>query len=335
MQVWNKRLVIGALTIFLASSMVLTGCGTAEKQEQKQAQQTTQPTQFKPLSTTSKKVVAEFKGGKITEGELNRYINVFSFFQPQFAMMFTDPSLKGKQNEIKAQLAKDFAGQLYIASVVPDGEYEKKADETLKQLESQLKSGQAADGQKGPQSIEEAIKGKGFTKDELREFIIRDHKIQAYYEERLKKLQYDNVKVNHILIGVGNDKPKRTDAEAKKRAEEVKKKLDAGGDFAKLAKEYSDDPGSKDQGGLVEGPPEMFVPEFANAAKTLPIGKISDPVKTDYGYHILKVVERNKKSYDQAPDQLKMDKQQEIFEEMVQKELQFKSFLPAPKPAEK
>ena len=52
------------------------------------------------------------------------------------------------------------------------------------------------------------------------------------------------MKVQHILISTEN----RSDAEAKKRAEEVKKKLDKGGDFSKLAKEYSDDPGSKEQG---------------------------------------------------------------------------------------
>jgi hypothetical protein len=74
----------------------------------------------------------------------------------------------------------------------------------------------------------------------------------------------------------------------------VKKQLDAGADFATLAKQYSEDTGSKDQGGELGwfGKSQM-VAEFADAAFKLQPGQVSDPVKTQFGYHLIKVEERD------------------------------------------
>lgn len=340
MRRWSKRRVLtGLLSAVLVGSMVLTGCSSDEKEDLKNQQgQTQDPGEFKPLSTTSKKVVAKYQGGQITEGELNRYINIFSFFQPQIGMVFSSPEMSEQVNEVKDQLAKEYSGQLYISSKMKDEEtYSKKADEMLKEMDEEFKAA-AAQNPAGPKSVDEAIKGKGFNKDELRKFIARDFQIRAFYDEEFKKKQYDAVKVDHILIALENsqtNEPVRTDAEAKKRAEEVKKKLDAGGDFAKLAKEYSDDPGSKENGGRVEGAADQFVPEFAEASKTLPLNQVSGLVKTDYGYHILKVVERKKESAAQASEDYKRKLSQDIFMQILEKDVHYESFMPKTEPAKK
>ncbi len=97
--------------------------------------------------------------------------------------------------------------------------------------------------------------------------------MKAYYEEMKKEL-----KASHILVA------------DEKTATEVKAKLDKGEDFAKLAKEYSTDTGSKDAGGeLGWFGPDKMVPEFSKAAYALKKGEISAPVKTQYGYHIIKL----------------------------------------------
>ncbi len=87
----------------------------------------------------------------------------------------------------------------------------------------------------------------------------------------------------------------RTDAEALALAIKVKQQLDAGGDWKKLAAEYSDDPGSKNQGGelgwFAKG--QGLDPQFEAAAFSLPVGKISDPVKTQFGYHIIEVEQKD------------------------------------------
>jgi peptidyl-prolyl cis-trans isomerase C len=91
----------------------------------------------------------------------------------------------------------------------------------------------------------------------------------------------EEVKARHILV--------ESEAEAKKIAEELKK----GGDFAKLAAEHSKDPGSKQSGGdLGYFTKDKMVKEFAEAAFALKNGEVSAPVKSDFGWHIIKTEDR-------------------------------------------
>ncbi len=114
------------------------------------------------------------------------------------------------------------------------------------------------------------------------------------------------------------EKVKRAEEEALKLAQDIKAKLDAGADFAELAKEYSEDPGSKDQGGdlgwFTRG---KMVPEFEEAAFSLEPGQISEPVKTAFGYHIIQVLERDPNHPRDEAD-IQRDKQQ-CFEEWLAK----------------
>ncbi len=122
---------------------------------------------------------------------------------------------------------------------------------------------------------------------------VTDAQIEQYYNQHLKDYQVDDqVKVRHILIKVDGNDPK-ADAAAKAKAQDVLNQLHHGANFADLAKKYSDDPGSKEQGGelgfLKHG---ATVPEFDQAAFSLPVGQISGLIRTKYGYHILEVEEK-------------------------------------------
>jgi len=109
------------------------------------------------------------------------------------------------------------------------------------------------------------------------------------------------VAVSHILVSYkdveGVDAAiTRTEDEAKTRAEEALAKVKGGGDFAELAKEYSDDPGSREKGGVLDEPVsadgEKYVKEFENAAVSLTkTGEISEIVKSPFGFHIIKADE--------------------------------------------
>jgi len=123
---------------------------------------------------------------------------------------------------------------------------------------------------------------------------VTDADLQAYYQKHLDQFQVkDQVRVRHILIKVPQGADAATDAAAKKKAEDIRKQILAGGDFAKLAKENSDDPGSKEQGGelgfVQKG---QTVPEFEKAAFDGNPGQTSEIVKTQFGYHILQTEEK-------------------------------------------
>ncbi|BBB31898.1 peptidyl-prolyl cis-trans isomerase D [Thermotomaculum hydrothermale] len=123
---------------------------------------------------------------------------------------------------------------------------------------------------------------------------ISDAEIKDYYEKNKDKYtQEEQVRAKHILIS--SSAKKISDAEAKKLAEKIYNQLKKGADFDKLAKKYSDDPGTKNKGGdLGFFPKGRMVKPFEDAAFSLKVGQISKPVKTRYGYHIIKVTGKKK-----------------------------------------
>ena len=116
---------------------------------------------------------------------------------------------------------------------------------------------------------------------------VTDAEKKKLYDEEIGKVKpEDEVRARHILV--------ESEAEIK----EIAAKLKAGGDFAALAKEKSKDPGSAAEGGdLGFFSNGQMVPEFSEAAFKLKAGEISEPVKTQFGWHILKVEERRAKAF--------------------------------------
>ncbi|HET8638304.1 MAG TPA: peptidyl-prolyl cis-trans isomerase [Acidobacteriaceae bacterium] len=134
---------------------------------------------------------------------------------------------------------------------------------------------------------------------------VTDAEVQQYYQQHLANYQVEaQVKVRHILIAVNAKEP---DAAAKAKAQSILDKLHHGGDFAKLAKENSDDPGSKSQGGelgwIKHG---VTVPEFDKAAFALQPGQISGLVRTKFGYHIIQAEEKQP-AHTRPLDEVKAD----------------------------
>jgi len=135
---------------------------------------------------------------------------------------------------------------------------------------------------------------------------IGDEQIRQYYEQH--KAEFESVKASHILIRFkGSPAPVRqgqkdlTQDEALAKAQAIYKELQGGADFATVAKRDSDDAGSGVQGGsLGTFHRGQMVPEFEQAAFSLPVGQASEPVKTQFGYHIIKVTAREAKSIPDA-----------------------------------
>jgi peptidyl-prolyl cis-trans isomerase D len=114
--------------------------------------------------------------------------------------------------------------------------------------------------------------------------------IQRYYNDNIEQYQTpEQVRASHILLETAG----KNDADVKKRAEEILQQVKSGADFAELAKKVSEDKGSRENGGDLDyfGRGRM-VPEFEQVAFSLQPGQTSDLVKSQFGYHIIKVVDK-------------------------------------------
>jgi peptidyl-prolyl cis-trans isomerase C len=136
---------------------------------------------------------------------------------------------------------------------------------------------------------------------------VSDKDIKKFYDENLKP--QNEVHARHILV--------ETEAQAK----DVVVKLKGGADFAQLAKEVSKDPGS-DGGDLGYITKDQVVPEFGDAAFKLDKGKISDPVKSQFGWHVIKVEDKRERKpppFDAVKDRIKTVLMQKANEDLVAK----------------
>ena len=126
---------------------------------------------------------------------------------------------------------------------------------------------------------------------------------RKYYDEH--KSDYLQLKARHILIRfkgssvpLKKDEKELTEEEALAKAQDIRKKLVDGGDFDALAKAESDDASSGAKGGdLGTFGHGRMVPAFEEVAFKIPVGEISEPVKSQFGYHIIKVESRQEKSF--------------------------------------
>ncbi|AIQ44516.1 peptidylprolyl isomerase [Paenibacillus sp. FSL R7-0273] len=247
--------------------------------------------------------VATYKDGTITEKEFDLDTRVMKFLSPQQAAYLEIDAFK--ESILKQEVAFEYlAGQ---ASEDAKKQAEKEADEQVGSLKEALGD-----------TYESTLKEQNLTEAEIRSYMVR---VLTVYQDMLLKITDEDLKaefeatkgdytvatLRHVLVGLTDaDGKERTDEDALKRANEVKAKLDAGGDFAAVAKEYSDDTGSVEAGGEYKDKAlGSYVEEFKQAAQTLPLNTISEPVKTSFGYHIMEVESRTETAFDSLSDEQK------------------------------
>ncbi len=164
---------------------------------------------------------------------------------------------------------------------------------------------------------------------------IPEEELRNYYDSHPSQFEKtEEVKAAHILLKVD---PKASEADKtaiKLKLEDIRNQIVAGADFAKMAKKYSEDPGSKDQGGdLGYFHKGMMVPPFENAAFALKKGELSKIVETNFGFHLIKVLDKKpsrKTKYAQArPDILKQLREEKAKAKVQSEALVFAKALKA------
>ena len=154
--------------------------------------------------------------------------------------------------------------------------------------------------------------------------------LQSYYNQHRDQYRVaEQAKVSHILIktplpGPDGKVDEKGVAEAQRRAEDLLKQLKAGAKFEDLARKYSEDPGSAKEGGSLGSIGKgRTVPEFEKAAFSLPKGQISDLVKSSYGFHIIRVDDRqdaHMKTLEEVKDQIEPNLKQQKAQQIAQKQ---------------
>ncbi|MCK4559405.1 MAG: peptidylprolyl isomerase [Calditrichia bacterium] len=140
---------------------------------------------------------------------------------------------------------------------------------------------------------------------------ISEKELQDKYRQLIQKDR--TTSVQHILL-MTQGKSEQEKAAIYKKMKKIQASARTGEDFGQLAKTYSEDPGSKDKGGLyADFERGTMVKPFEDAAFSVPIGELSDIIETRYGYHILKVVDRKKES--RSFEEVKTDIQNKLIKE--------------------
>lgn len=316
-----KKIISASMLIIFA--LAFSGCNMIEKTPE----------------AKQKSAVAKVNGDKITRKELDENPQLASFFKQMEAQYGKDFAKNEQGKEVVKEQKDKALDQMIMERILiqkaeelkvapKDDELNKKVDEEYNKLKKEQFKG---DGKK----LEEALKAQGITKEYYKEFTKKSIIIQKLVDKITKdvkvteadiKKDYDANKSNytekpntmdisHILV--------KTEDEAKK----VKARLDKKEDFAKVAKEVSQDPGSKEKGGslgTVQYNDQQLDPTFLNAAKALKEGQISAPVKTQFGYHIIKVTKKKEypvKKYEKVKEDIKKKLEQNKKQEVYTKKL--------------
>ncbi|WP_226678674.1 peptidylprolyl isomerase [Mesobacillus jeotgali] len=249
------------------------------------------------------------------------FLGILLIFATAFSKTETAASIDGEKitkDELNTKLTEmygaDILDSLITNKVIEMEASKEKVKVTGNEIDEELTKLQESYG--GEEAFASALEQNQVSMDRIREDIeiyllaekmigpsidVTEEEMKTYFDENKDSFdQKEQVKASHILV--------EDEATAKK----VKEELDNGKDFAELAKEYSTDTSNADNGGDLGyfGKGEM-AEEFENAAFGLEVNAISEPVKTEFGFHIIKLIDKK------AAKAAKFDDQKEEIKELL------------------
>lgn len=279
------------------------------------------------------KIAASVNGKVITQTELEREIlnlsNRYSI-QSQDSTIPDDIESKALDSLITRQLLYEASQKAQIK--VDDAE----VDENLQQAISRFPNKEA---------FEAVLKRENVTEDELKSEIryglaiqtyvedkyisktsVSDEELQTYYDSNPALFKHpEMVKASHILIRVDEQADEAQKNEARKKIDDIAKQLKEGKDFAELAKSHSECPSSSNGGDLGSFRKGQMVKSFDDVAFSLNPGEISPVVETNFGYHIIKVSEKQPEGtfpLDQVKPQIEQVLTREKVQHLLEKDIE-------------
>lgn len=241
------------------------------------------------------KVIATVGSEKILRKDLDKILD-------RFKSHVNPAAISSLEQQITEQLVTQSLLRQFVVEknlTIP----EEVVDKEIAKMRENIQKNPATKGK----TLEQFLEFQGSNIDELRTAIrmsgaiedyvsknVDDKKVEEYFMNNISNFNGETVTASHILVNTKGMKSQEELDAAKAKIDSIKKELDEGADFAELAKKYSDCPTGKTGGDLGSFPRHgVMVESFANAAFSTEVGKISDPVKTEFGYHLIKVTAHN------------------------------------------
>lgn len=269
------------------------------------------PKETKPAAATAPApsaakdgIVAKVNGKPIFAAELQRAKSAYQSNQPK--------------QQIPPEQLKEFDRQALDQLVSAELLYQAGQKLEIKDLDKQVEEKISQGKKRFPteQDFEKKIKELGMTENDLREYTRRDIVIsnfvqqnfaskitvseedsKKFYDQNADKFkQPESVRASHVLIGVDSKATDDDKKKAREKIETVRRALAGGADFSKMAKENSTCPSRQQGGDLGYFGKGQMVPAFEQVAFSLKPGEISDVVETQFGYHIIKVMDKKEAS---------------------------------------
>lgn len=327
---------LAALFLMLGASAVLAEQAPAKAAAPAVAEPAKASAAQDALKTSPSDPMARVNGTTITRQEVDRAVKVM-LAQNQVEQPLSADLLKQAQDAALDQLA---AAELL---------FQEASKHEVKDLDKQVADKVAVNRAKftSDAEFEKALKAVDMTMNDIREFTrkdiiisrfiddelaakikVSDADIKKFYDENVEKYftKPESARASHILIGVDEKASAEERKKAKEKAEALLKRVKAGEDFATIAKSDSTCPSASQGGDLGTFGRGQMVPPFEKAAFALKPGQVSDVVETQFGYHIIKLVEKEeagKESFESVKGKiaefLKREKTQKSVVDLVAK----------------
>lgn len=303
------------------------------------------PANNKPIDLPE--VVATVNGQNITKQQLQELFNAaIQASGAKVEDLNAQQQLGGYtqllQDLIMDKLVAEAASSEKVSDADVDAELAKIKGQFPDEKTFQEQIGQAGmTPEKLKENIRTGLQQSRWMKSQVKTPDVTNDQAKAFYESNIKEFeQPETVKASHILFMVDPDAPADVVKQKEQAAAKAAERAAAGEDFTKLAKELSEEPGASESGGdLGFFPKDRMVPEFAEVAFAQKVGDISKPVKTQFGWHIIKVTDKKVAGtvpFDQVKEQvvsyLKSTNQREAVQAVLNKlkeSAKIETFLPA------
>ncbi len=290
----NKNLVKVTSTI-LVSAMFLTGCGAGGN------------------------TVAKVNGDKISGEEFSENFDLIKQnYEAQYGPEFLEQELP-EGGTVEDGLKEQVLDKLIIEEIIMQKGEEEELIATDEEVNEEVKGFKEMVG--GQEGFDEFLEGNDMDEDDFKTGIKKDLTVEKYRDEFLEGLEieekdlkehyeankdkFDTVEASHILV------------EKEEEAQEILKELEDGAEFGKLAEKSIEPDAAEREGDLGYFVRGQLVPEFEEAAFKLKVDEVSAPVKTEHGYHIIKVTDK-KDTFDKVKEEVKEDLEMKKFGENLE-----------------